>query len=78
MEEALDALSLLDEGLEHEGYQYEDKFDEFKAINFVKRFPMYYSALQIITRDLRTSVKEMKAEIDRLYAIDAKLRKEVS
>lgn len=76
IDEDLDALQLLYETLESEGYQPEDRFEECKAVNFGHRFPMHLSALQVILRDINRSIKDMQSEIERLYELDFKQRKE--
>lgn len=62
----LDALSILDDDLEREGYQPENGFTEWKAIAFAKRFPMYLSALRVVCRDLRRVTDQMDADADRI------------
>lgn len=63
-----DALLLLDDFLEAEGTMTEETFEEWRAINFVKRFPLYLSTFRVICRDLDRVIDELKTESDTLYA----------
>lgn len=67
LEEALAAMQLLYEVLGEEGYQVEGQFEEWKAINFVRRFPMHLSAFAVILRGLWDTTTKLKSASDRAY-----------
>ena len=67
-----DAMQLLDEGMEDEGFQPEDKLEEWRAVNFVKRFPLYLSLFRVICQDLHRVINEMQVGSDLIYAASRK------
>lgn len=71
LSESVCVLKVLYEGLEREGYQPEDSFNELMAIAFARRFNMYLAALNAITRQIQQIVTELSAAEDELYAKDA-------
>lgn len=50
--ETCDALRIIIEGIEHEGLQSEEQFEEWKAIHFAHRVPLYLSSLNVALREL--------------------------
>lgn len=67
MGEAADAMLLLQDVLEDEGFQAEDEFDETMAILFARRFPMHFSTYSLILRSFQSSIKELAEASDRAY-----------
>lgn len=65
--EIRDSLLVLDECMETDGYQSEENFEEWKAINFAKRFPLYQSTYRIILRDLMRVIDELQTNMDLMY-----------
>ncbi len=59
--EACSALDMLYERMDADGFQREDRFEEWKAINFSHRLPMYLSTYRVIQRDLENTVKLVEA-----------------
>ena len=72
IEDVIDTLSVLCDGMENEGYQPEEGFEDWKALAFGHRFPMYLSSIQLVSRSLEDAVEEMKSEIERFYNIETK------
>lgn len=66
--EIYDALQVLDDSMEEEGYQPEGKFEDWKAINFARRYPVYQSTFRVICRDLARIIDELKTNADSMYA----------
>lgn len=65
--EIRDALQVLDECMEGDGYQNQENFKEWKAINFARRFPIYQSTYRIILRDLMRVIDDLRANTDLMY-----------
>lgn len=65
LSEDADALEVLYDKMEAEGYQTEEHFEEWQAINFVHRFPMYLSAMRVIRRDAEQNVAALRAASDK-------------
>ena len=65
--EILDALQVLDECMEEDGYQNKENFEEWKAINFANRYPLYQSAFRVICRDLVRVIGELRTNTDLMY-----------
>lgn len=61
LEDAICALRLLDEFFDQEGYQPEDQFENWKAISFAKRFPMYLYTFRTLTNGIARIVSDLKA-----------------
>ena len=59
LEEDWDAMNVLRECLERDGFQTEEHFNDALAINFVIRFPCYLSLLDVIWRDLGNNIKDI-------------------
>ena len=68
LREVADALLILEDSIEKEGFQSEDNFEEWVAINFSKRLPLYMSTLSVIRRDLNRTIDELYVAINALYA----------
>lgn len=71
------ALRVLDECMETDGYQSKENFEEWKAINFAKRYPLYQSAFRVICRDLERVIGELRTNVD-LMCDAAKAGKEAA
>lgn len=67
VEEGLDALGLLMDNIELEGFQYPECFDDNKAILFSRQFPSYFSAFNVVLRDLNTRARAMHEAIAAEY-----------
>lgn len=74
LEQALSALTVTMEALEEEGIQPEGKMNEGLALNFVKRFPMYYQTLALIRRDMCTTYDSLQASADSIFEAHKKQR----
>lgn len=66
--EAVDAMQILDDFMEEEGFMHERNFEEWRAINFSKRFPLYLNTFRVILRDIVRAKDELHAAINVLYA----------
>lgn len=64
IDDALDALRVVMDGMEGEGLQTESNFDELTSIHFGKRFPAFYAALRILHAELERRSKELQ-DIDK-------------
>ncbi len=60
LEELNDISCMLYELLEREGYQREEKFQEWKALKFARKFPRYLSAYSLIINMTRRSVLSLR------------------
>lgn len=67
--EACNALDMLYEQMDSDGFRYEDKFEEWKAINFSRRLPMYLSTYRVIQRDLENTVKLMEVCAEQVFEV---------
>ena len=65
--EIRDALQVLDECMEDDGYQNEENFEEWKAISFAMRYPIYQSTYRVICRDLMRAIDELRTNTDLMY-----------
>lgn len=65
--EACSALDVLYEQMECEGFQQKESFEEWKAINFSRRFPMFLSTYRVIQRDLENTVKLMEINAEQIF-----------
>ena len=63
--DVVNALQLLYENLESEGYQPADKIVEWQAVNFVRRFDYYLSTLFLIKTTLQGCQKQLGAAIEK-------------
>ena len=66
-DEVNDALRVLHEELETEGYQSKENFEDWRAINFAQRFPMYLSTLNLIRRENERLTDQLRQAIDLRY-----------
>lgn len=66
-EEIADAFRVLYEEMEAEGYQTKENFEEWKALNFAARFPMYLSTFNVLIRALRQNISEAREDVDAMY-----------
>lgn len=81
IDETTDALDVLYEKMELEGYQSGERFDEAKAISFAKRFPQYFSTLNVIRRELERNIKDIRSiseSVFEAYVAQKAERKEVA
>lgn len=67
--EACSALDMLHEQMEADGFQYEERFEKWKAINFSRRLPMYLSTYRVIQRDLENTVKLMEVCAEQVFEV---------
>lgn len=64
----LDAMHLLDDMFEDEGYQPENEFNETRALFFVRRrFPMHLALYRIIHSKIAQAADEMKQIATLIY-----------
>lgn len=63
--ETADAMDMLYESLESEGYQSEERFEDCKAISFAHRFPAYLSTMNVLRRALRQNIRDIQDEVDK-------------
>ena len=68
LEELSDAFWYLREGFESEGYQHKTSFNDWKAISFAQRFPMYLSVYDVLINSVSRIVKELKKESAEILA----------
>ena len=74
LEQSLAALAVAMEGLEDEGLQPEGEITKEKALCFVRRFPMYYKALELIRRDIWATLDSLQGTVDSIYEAHWKQR----
>lgn len=67
--EISEALQLFGDYMEKEGLQTKENFEEWRAIQFSKRFPLYFSSFNVICRDFIRAVDELHTAINTLYAM---------
>lgn len=63
------ALCFVYDGVEGDGYQHEDTFEDWKAIYFGHRIPRYLSMLNLIRRDMERNLEEAGSAVQRLYQL---------
>lgn len=66
LEELANAFRYLGEGLEDEGYQPESNFENYKAVWFCHRFPMYLSVYNILTANVPRIAKELQTTCEEI------------
>ena len=66
LSETVDALVVLSDCL-GEGFQYPEKFEEWRAIAFTHRLPRFLSLCNVIERDVRRLLTEMDEAVERTY-----------
>ena len=58
------ALALMIDCLAHESGQNPERFDECKAIAFVRRFPLYLATLSVIERDIEHLIEDLNSAVE--------------
>ena len=60
-------LDLLVELLSKESFQHPEQFNEGLAITFVRRFDYYWSALDLVSRDMRRQIEGLDSIVEKCY-----------
>lgn len=66
--QALDALLVLDEIMELNGFQAEGNFNEMAAINFSLHFPIYLNTFRVICNELSRITGKLQENVNSIYA----------
>lgn len=62
------AMQIFDESLEDECYQPEGKIENWQAVCFARRYPLYQGTFRVICRELERITGELKANTDLMYS----------
>ena len=65
--DTISALQVLEEGLDRDGYQTEANFQEWRAVNFSRRFPMYLNTYRMLCRNLQRISDELHKDVESAY-----------